>query len=426
MAIYLKNTTYIDWQTLEFVETNLKVNKGDDGKLEFIREIPAVISDTDIVIDCKDKLVTKSFACGHHHIYSALARGMTPSPAAPKNFFEILKFIWWELDKKLDAEMIKASALVTGMYCAKNGVTFVIDHHSSPFAVEGSLEIIAGALDEIGLSHLLCIELSDRDGEVPKEKGLSETENYIKSGRQGLVGLHASFTVGDDLLKKSVALSEKYDSGIHIHTAEDSIDQEFTIRDYGKRIINRFNNAGVMNFQKTILAHCVNINMQEREILKNSNTWIVQNAESNMNNNVGSFNSYGLNENIFYGTDGMHSDMLRSAKSAFLVGREAEEIQALTVYQRLRNVHNYLNKNDFKGDGENNLVILNYDSPTEINKDNFIGHFIFGIESSHIESVISKGKLIVQNKKLININEEDILAYSKEMSKKLWSKLYKN
>jgi hypothetical protein len=118
--------------------------------------------------------------------------------------------------------------------------------------------------------------------------------------------------------------------------------------------------------------------------------------------------------------------MLRSAKSAFLVGREAEEIQALTVYQRLRNVHNYLNKNDFKGDGENNLVILNYDSPTEINKDNFISHFIFGIESSHIESVISKGKLIVQNKKLININEEDILAYSKEMSKKLWSKLYKN
>jgi cytosine/adenosine deaminase-related metal-dependent hydrolase len=166
--------------------------------------------------------------------------------------------------------------------------------------------------------------------------------------------------------------------------------------------------------------------MQEREILKNSNTWIVQNAESNMNNNVGSFNSYGLNENIFYGTDGMHSDMLRSAKSAFLVGREAEEIQALTVYQRLRNVHNYLNKNDIKGDGENNLVILNYDSPTEINKDNFIGHFIFGIESSHIESVISKGKLIVQNKKLINVNEEDILAHSKEMSKKLWSKLYKN
>ena len=425
MSIYLKNAKYIDWQTLEFVDTNLKVNEGDEGKLEFIKEIPELISDPDILIDCKGKLVTKSFACGHHHIYSALARGMPPSPVAPKNFFDILKYIWWELDKKLDPDMIRASALVTGMYCAKNGVTFVIDHHSSPFAVENSLEIIAKTLDEIGLSHLLCIELSDRDGDAHKEKGLTETENYIKSGRQGLVGLHASFTVGDDLLKKSVALSEKYNSGIHIHTAEDSIDQEFTIRDFGKRIINRFQDAGVMNFSKTILAHCVNINLHEREILKKSDVWIVQNAESNMNNNVGSFNSYGLNENIFYGTDGMHSDMLRSAKSAFLIGREAEGIQAGIVYSRLRNVHNYLKKNNFKGDRENNLIILNYDSPTEINKDNFLGHFIFGIESSHIESVISKGKLIVENKKLTNLDEEEILKFSIEMSKKLWSNLYK-
>ncbi len=425
MPIYLKNTKYINWQTLEFIKTDLKVNEGEKGKLEFIKKIPSVIGDKDIVIDCDGKLVTKSFVCGHHHIYSALATGMPAPPISPKNFFEILKYIWWELDKKLDLDMIRASALVTGMYCAKNGITFIVDHHSSPFVVEGSLDIIADALDEIGLSHLLCVELSDRDGEVPKQKGLEETENYLKSGRQGLVGLHASFTVGDDLLKKSVALAEKYKSGIHIHTAEDSIDQEFTTRDYHKRIINRFKDAGVLEFGKTILAHCVNINTQEREILKNTGVWIVQNAESNMNNNVGCFNSYGLNENIFYGTDGMHSDMLRSAKAAYLVGRETEEIQAMTVYARLRNIHNYLSKNEFSGDSDNNLVILNYDSPTEINQNNFLGHFIFGIESKHIESVISNGNLIVNKGKLVNKKEEDILEFSKEMSKKLWSKLYK-
>jgi len=403
----------------------LKITEGVQGTFEFVEKIPPIISDFDKVIDCTSKLVTKSFACGHHHIYSALALGMPPPPVTPKNFSEILKYVWWELDKKLDAEMIKASALVTGMYCAKNGITFVIDHHSSPFAVEGSLEIIANALEEIGLSHLLCVELSDRNGKEPKEKGLTETENYLKSGRQGLVGLHASFTVGDDLLQKAVLLSEKYNSGIHVHTAEDVIDQQLTIRDYGKRIINRFKDSGVMNFPKTILAHCININIQERELLKKSNVWVVQNSESNMNNNVGRFNSSGLNENIFYGTDGMHSDMLRSAKSAFLTGRETEEIQASTVYKRLRNVHKYLNRNNFRGDGDNNFTILNYDSSTEFNQDNFPGHFIFGVESKHIESVISKGKLIVENKKLTKLNEEEILNISKEMSKKLWSKLYK-
>jgi cytosine/adenosine deaminase-related metal-dependent hydrolase len=425
MAIYLKNATYVDWKTFEFLKTDIKVSGGENGKIEFIEKTYPVVSDMYKVIDCTGKLVTKSFVCGHHHIYSALAAGMPSPPVPPKNFYEILKYIWWELDKNLDADMIRASALVTGMFCAKNGITFISDHHSSPFAIEGSLDIIANALDEIGLSHLLCIELSDRDGNLSKEKGLTETENYLKSGRQGLVGLHASFTVGDDLLKKSVSLSEKYKSGIHVHTAEDSIDQEFTVRNHNKRIINRFKDAGVLEFSKTILAHCVNINMQERDILKDTGVWIAQNTESNMNNNVGSFNSYGLNENIFYGTDGMHSDMLRSAKAAYLVGREAEDIQALTVYARLRNIHNYLTKNEFSGDSDNNLVILNYDSPTEINQNNFLGHFIFGIESKHIESVISNGNLIVNKGKLANKKEEDILELSKEMSKKLWSKLYK-
>ncbi len=425
MAIYLKNATYVDWKTFEFQKTDIKVSNGENGKIEFIEKTYPVISDMYKVIDCTGKLVTKSFACGHHHIYSALAAGMPSPPIPPKNFYEILKYIWWELDKNLDADMIRASALVTGMFCAKNGITFISDHHSSPFAIEGSLGIIANALDEIGLSHLLCIELSDRDGNLSKEKGLTETENYLKSGRHGLVGLHASFTVGDDLLKKSVSLAEKYKSGIHVHTAEDSIDQEFTVRNHNKRIINRFKDTGVLEFSKTILAHCVNINVQERDILKDTVVWIAQNTESNMNNNVGSFNSYGLNENIFYGTDGMHSDMLRSAKASYLVGREAEEIQAMTVYARLRNIHNYLYKNEFSGDSDNNLVILNYDSPTEINQNNFLGHFIFGIESKHIESVISKGNLIVNKGKLVNKKEEDILELSKEMSKKLWSKLYK-
>lgn len=420
MSLYLKNAEYINPHTLEITVCNIKVNEGISEGIEFVNEIP---NDSN-TIDCTGKYVTKSFTCGHHHIYSALSRGMPQPPTSPKNFKEKLEYVWWELDKKLDTEMIKASALVTGMYCAKNGITFVIDHHSSPFAVEGSLEIIADALDKIGLSHLLCVELSDRDGKTAKEKGLSETENYLKTGEQGLVGLHASFTVEDDLLKKAVDLAGNYNSGIHIHTAEDRIDGEITKKKYNKSVIERFYNAGVLDFPKTILAHCIHINDYDRIILNESPVWIVQNPESNMNNNVGTFNAKGINENIFYGTDGMNSDMIRSAKAAYFAGKATENITPSKVYSRLRNVHTYLDNNCFKGDSGNNLVIFNYDSPTPVNKDNFTGHFIYGLNSSHVESVISGGKQIVKNQKLTNLNEEDILDFSKEMSKKLWKKLY--
>ena len=421
MAIYLKNATFIDWNSLQFVNTSIKVNNGINGGIELISEIPANI--TDQIIDCKGKFVTKSFACGHHHIYSALARGMGAPKKNPVNFYEILKYVWWTLDKCLDKDSIEASALYTAIACAKNGVTFVIDHHASPFAIDGSLEIIAKAFDKVGVGHLLCYEISDRDGVDIAWKGLEETENYLKK-QQGLVGLHASFTISDDTLEKAVLLSEKYNSGLHIHVAEDKYDQEYCTKNYNQRVVERLNDAGVLKFSKTILGHCLHIEANEKELIKNSDAWVVQNSESNLNNNVGYFNSRGLNNNnIMLGTDGMHSDMLRSTKSAFYVGQGFDSIDYSGIYNRFRNVHKYISKNKFTGDGDNNLVVLDYDTPTEINQNNFLGHFLFGIDSKHVQHVISQGNLIVKDRKVTTVNEEEILEFSKKQANKLWEKM---
>jgi cytosine/adenosine deaminase-related metal-dependent hydrolase len=142
-----------------------------------------------------------------------------------------------------------------------------------------------------------------------------------------------------------------------------------------------------------------------------------------LNNNVGVTNYRELGENVIFGTDGMHSDMLRSAKAAFLTGQATEGLDMAGVYGRFRKIHDYIRDNGFKGDGENNLVILDYDSPTDINASNFLGHFVYGIDARHVESVISCGELIVENKKLLTAAEDEILAFSREMGRKLWQKL---
>jgi len=154
MILYLKNTTFINWMTLEFHSTHLAVAPGIDGGVELLDTLPSEseLNDGDSMLDCQNRLVTKSFVCGHHHIYSALARGMPPPSKIPQNFPEILEYIWWQVDKTLDKEMIEASALVSALYCIKNGVTFVIDHHASPFAISGSLETIAAACRRVPAS----------------------------------------------------------------------------------------------------------------------------------------------------------------------------------------------------------------------------------------------------------------------------------
>jgi len=424
MTLYIKNAAYIDWQTLSFTKTDIAVEQGPKGGIQLIRNADEIAGKTSSqIIDARHKFVTRSFGCGHHHIYSTLARGMPAPRKKPENFLEILRYIWWNLDKNLDLEMIKASALACALFCARNGVTFVIDHHASPFSVKGSLSAIKEAFDFVGITCLPCYEISDRDGEKIRDEGLLETRTFLEAGNQGHVGLHASFTVSEDTLKKAVDLARDFGTGVHIHVAEDAADQDHCLDHYGKRVVQRLFDAGALDLCGTILGHCIHLDHRERKLVRDSRAWVVQNTESNLNNNVGTGVYSSLGPHIMLGTDGMHSDMLRSARAAFFSGQKKDAIDFSGIYQRFRNIHTYIKENNFTGDSDNNLVILDYDAPTHMNSDNFLGHFLFGMESSHVQSVISSGRLIVENKKLVTADEQKILLSARKMADRLWAKL---
>lgn len=418
MSLLLKNATYIHPDTLEFISSHILVGQGRDGRIELIKDLPGDSSLEEI--DCAGKYVTASFVCGHHHVYSALARGMGAPAQSPQNFNEILKYIWWTLDQCLDADMIKASAEATALYCLKNGVTFVIDHHASPNAIPGSLDLIAEVMDKAGLAHLLCYEISDRDGMAKSEQGLAETRRYL-SHRQGLVGLHASFTVGKSTLDKAVGLAREFNTGLHIHVAEAYSDQQHCIDTYGQRVVERLSGAGVLDSSRSILAHCLHLSDSERDIIGYSPAWVVQNTESNLNNRVGYFNGKGLGPNIMLGTDGMHSDMIRSAQSAFFTGQNHENTDYAETYRRFRSADQYLHQNHFEGHGPNNLVVMDYAPPTPFNQDNFLGHFIFGLGSSQVIHVVKDGKLVVKNSQVLTLDEGQVLLNARQQALRLWA-----
>ncbi|MBN2615197.1 MAG: amidohydrolase family protein [Bacteroidales bacterium] len=421
MTLLLKNARFLDWEKLSFTDTHILVEEGVNGKLFFT---PKSVPDIEVseVLDCQGKIVTKSFAVGHHHIYSALATGM-PAPAKnPENFYEILKYIWWTLDKALDKEMIEASALATAVACAKAGSTFVIDHHASPNAIDGSLETIANAFEKVGVGHLLCYEVTDRDGREKAEQGLHETEHYLKK-HQGLVGLHASFTVGDETMKKAVDLVEKFRSGLHIHVAEDRYDQDQALVQYGRRVLERLNDYGMLDQSKTLLVHGLHLSNHERKLFRESKAFMAENMESNLNNGVGVFNGNGLGSRIMLGTDGMHSDMIRSAQQAYFAGQSFETIGFEETYHRFRNVHRYLKENRFEGDGENNLVVLDYRGRTPVTEDNILGHFIFGWDASRVQHVISDGRLILKDSIMQTVDEAEVMTFAQEQAQRLWSRM---
>ncbi|HSO23027.1 MAG TPA: amidohydrolase family protein, partial [Chondromyces sp.] len=180
-------------------------------------------------IDAAGGLIMPGFINLHDHLYSALARGLAPA-AAPSDFGQILDRMWWRLDRALTPETVRLSALLGAADCIRAGCTTVFDHHASPTCLRGSLDLIARALAEAGLSAVLCYEISDRNGRNEAVAGLVENLRFIDEHQddpriRGTVGLHASFTLSDATLDE-VADRRPPGCGCHVHLAEDGLDYQ--------------------------------------------------------------------------------------------------------------------------------------------------------------------------------------------------------
>jgi cytosine/adenosine deaminase-related metal-dependent hydrolase len=253
--------------------------------------------------DALEPGVTGGLVCGHHHLYSALARGMPAPPRTPHNFQEILELVWWRLDCALDREMIRWSAMLGALEALEAGTTAIVDHHASPNAIEGSLSVIADACTEVGVRACCCYEVTDRNGPDGMRAGLAENERYLRSGGRGFVGAHACFTLSDSTLEEVVGLAADLGQGVHIHVAEDRVDSAA-----GRRL------EGLAT-DDWLLAHCVHLDRPLRGT-------VAHNPRSNMNNAVGYARPALLENTVVLGTDGIGGDMLEEFRIAYVRNRE--------------------------------------------------------------------------------------------------------
>lgn len=251
---------------------------------------------------------TPGMVCAHHHLYSALARGMPAPPQQPMSFGEILEQVWWRLDTALDLDMLRASALLGATEALMSGTTAIVDHHESPNAIEGSLDVIASACAEVGVRVVCAYGVTDRHGPDGARRGLAENERFIRAGGRGLVGVHAAFTCTDDTLEAATGLAADLGVGVHVHVAEGPED-----RDAGERLAS-------LATDDWLLVHCV---LLDRDLPGT----IAHNPRSNMNNGVGYAAPARRPNPIVLGTDGIGADMLEELRLAYVAHR-ADDVTA--------------------------------------------------------------------------------------------------
>jgi putative selenium metabolism protein SsnA len=407
------------------------------------------------VIDCSGCLVIPGNVCAHTHAYSALARGMPYRLDPPRTFVEILRRVWWRLDRALDEASIRASARVAAMEALLAGTTTLLDHHASPNAIDGSLDIVADAFAELGVRSILAYETTDRDGPGHAVAGLEENRRFlarVAADRsdlvRGLVGAHASFTLSDATLERCVDLARASGRGLHVHVAEDAADEHDSEALHGLRVLNRLERAGGLD-PAPLLAHGVHLDRAEAALFRASDATLAHNPRSNMNNAVGRTRLDLLGDRVALGTDGIGADMFEESRVGHL--RHVEEgptmagvddfvapadpadagsidpawpLARLTTGARfVADAFGEPSLGRIVPGAPADLVVLDYPAPTPVTVETLVGHWLFGLSARAVRDVMVAGRVVVRDRQLVAVDQEAMAAEAQVEALRLWERL---
>ena len=397
------------------------------------------------VIDARAHLVMPGNICAHTHFYGAFARGLSIPGSPPVDFREILQRLWWQLDQILTEEDVRFSALVCLVDAIKHGTTTLIDHHASASNVEGSLDVVAQAVQQSGLRSVLCYEVSDRHGEHYTKAGINENLRFLKEigggdshdRLRGMFGLHASMSLSDATLE-ACAMAVPSDIGFHIHVAEHNADQENSLDRSGLPVVERLHKFGILG-PDTIAAHCVYLSPAEIDIMAETETWVTHQPRSNMNNGVGVAEvDQMLNKGVQVGlgNDGFSNNMWSEWKTAYLLHKVAHKDPRMasgnTIVDMGVNNNSELASRLFniapvgvlEVGAYADIIIVDYESTTPLTYGNLPWHIIFGFESGMVNTTICAGKVLMRDRQLLFLDEIEITERSRNLAGAAWKRFY--
>ena len=389
-------------------------------------------------IDAKGGVIMPAFINTHEHIYSAMARGLSIKGYNPKGFLDILDGQWWTIDRHLTLEQTKYSAVETLISCIRNGVTTVFDHHASFGQIGGSLFTIADVAKELGVRACLCYEISDRDGMDKARESVMENAEFIRYALKddtdmiaGMMGMHAQFTISDATMELAAA-NKPDEVGYHIHVAEGIEDLHDCLKKYGKRIVDRLMDFNILG-EKTLLGHCIYINPHEMDLIKDTNTMVVHNPESNMGNACGCPPPMELvHRGILtgLGTDGYTHDMIESYKVANVLHKHHlcdanaawGEVPKMLFENNAAIANRYFKTplGVLKEGAAGDVIVVDYNPPTQLDASNINGHILFGMTGRDVVTTVANGRVLMKDREIKVIDVEEAMAKCREESAKLW------
>lgn len=412
------------------IEMKYKISKGE------IR-----IEENEKIIDAQGKILMPGFISAHNHACSTLIRGLRFEDEKSINPLDMIKSNIARLESELTHEDIYYGTLVTLIEGIKNGVTCFFDHHSSPLVVEGSLDVIEEAFKKLGARGVLSYSISDKQGVNVALKGIKENSRFVEKCKydnadliKGMFGILDANALPNKILEIAGIEGNRLSTGFHIHVAETMGDLINSRTNFQKGIVERLEEYNLLN-SKSMFSHCIHINENEKKLLNKVS--VIHNPESNMNFAVGYCDAMDLMKKgnlVGIGTDGFPSDIFRAmnicyglhthhSKDTNLIRTDEIVKMAIINNGKIASKHYETQVGCIKEGAKADLILIDYNSPTAINSDNISSHMIFGMNGGAISHAIINGKIVMENRVICDLDEKEIYAKCKLISKALWDRV---
>lgn len=402
-------------------------------KDDLIAEIADDIDEgnADKIIDAEGKILLPGFINTHTHLSMTLFRGLADDLSLDSWLNDHI----WPMEANLNGDYCYIGALLGAIELIKSGTTTFSDMYFY-------MEDVARAVDEAGIRAVLSYGMIDfgdeekREGELKENLQLFENCNGMADGRiKVFFGPHSPYTASEELLIKTRQLADEYNMGIHIHVSETQKEIEDVSAEKGLRPFEYLDKIGFLG-PDVVAAHSVWLSDEEIEIIKKNNVKISHNPCSNMKLASGIAPVSKLIENgicVSIGTDGASSnnnlDLIEELKTASLLQKVS------TLDPNVLNSHEAVAMGTIKGaealglDDEigsievgkkADIILIDTNCANMVpDSSTLTSNVIYSANGSNVDTTICNGKILMENKKLTVLDEQEVYDKAREAIKKL-------
>ncbi len=429
MGILIKNVTLVPMDGKDDVLYNTNIYIEGDKITHIGEEKPGI--EVERVIDGNNRIAMPGLINGHTHIGMSLLRNLTDD--VPLHVWLTEKI--WPTEAKLIGRDVYWGSLLSMVEMIEGGTTAFCDMYFF-------MDQVGKGLEESGMRGVLTRGLIEEQGK--NQTKLNETRDLYKAfhgkgnGRiKVMVAPHAPYTCGPDFLLETMALAKDLNTGIHIHLSETAKEIEDSIKNHGKTPIKHVYDLGMLDFH-TIGAHCVHVNDDDIEIIKEKNVFPVNNPTSNLklasgfapidkmlkkgisvalgtdgsssNNNLNMFEEIHLASilNKAVNLDAVSVPAIKALEMATINGAKAlgwdKEIGSIEVGKKA------------------DLILIDIDKPHHYPRHNTISALGYSTQASDVDTVIVDGKILMEKREIKTLDVEKIKYMTEKHAKDLISR----